>query len=298
MTKRSYEDELDVVTDALTPNASVMEAIQTAEMEAQQLLTRAAALRQQHCLPTAAAQAQNPKLPSRPASNNAGRAVDLDQAERACYHSLLGSSSKRIMNRGHLEEVRTALEVFSELSRDIDNLSASQKREAPVLLEVFAGSMTLSRVAAQRGWRVLQPVDIIAIHGLDLTTKEAQTALNQKKQKWAPDVVSWAPPCGPYSPLQMIMPRNRVKRAAKVKRLKRKRQQAEGLWKYCHDRFHRQPEVQQKTVGDGQTIQLVENPWSSAAWKCYPFSRYSAKVDQCVFGLKVNDSGKKVRKRT
>ena len=112
------------------------------------------------------------------------------------------------MNRGHLEEVRTALEVFSELSRDIDNLSASQQREAPVLLEVFAGSMTLSRVAAQRGWRVLQPVDIIAIHGLDLTTKEAQTALNQEMQKWAPDVVSWAPPCGPYSPLQMIMPRN------------------------------------------------------------------------------------------
>ena len=67
-TKSSYEDEWDVATDALTPIASVMEAIQTAEMEAQQLLTRAAALRQQHCLPTVAAQAQNPKLPSRPAT--------------------------------------------------------------------------------------------------------------------------------------------------------------------------------------------------------------------------------------
>ena len=46
MAKRSYEDKWDVAptTDTLTANASVMKAIQTAEMEAQQLLTRAAAL--------------------------------------------------------------------------------------------------------------------------------------------------------------------------------------------------------------------------------------------------------------
>ena len=160
------------------------------------------------------------------------------------------------MNRGHVQQVVEFLEPHELLQNDIDCLNAAGKRQ-PILLEVFVGSMHLSHVAAQRGWKVLQPVDI-SIDGCDLTQVESQQVLNEEIQRWKPDFISWAPPCGPYSPLQQIMPKDRVKRIAKTLRLKRKRKTTDKLWKYCHQHFHKQAEAIKKSVGDNQTIHMVE----------------------------------------
>lgn len=97
-----------------------------------------------------------------------------------------------------------SLDEYHSFASDVKSIS-TLVGNSPTMLEVFAGSMNLSRVAAKRGWRVLQPVDI-SIDGTDLTQAKYQHEIDQVISTVKPDFVSWAPPCGPYSKLQKIMP--------------------------------------------------------------------------------------------
>lgn len=221
-----------------------------------------------------------------------------DESERDMYTTLLGNHS-RIMTKGDVQDVTLALETQEMWQQDLQCLQAQvegSKSKAPVLLEVFSGSMHLSLAAASRGWTVLEPCDVLL--GTDLMEPRNQAALVEDIKQWSPDLVTWAPPCGPYSPLQQIMPRNPKKRYMKVLRLKRKRQRTNKLWKFCHGQFHDQGEVNTKSIGDGQVLHMVENPLPSAAWNMFKFTGHAARVDQCAFGLKLKPRGLKVKKAT
>ena len=232
------------------------------------------------------------------------------------FHELL-QGRRRTLSKADRQAILSDVEQFRYISSEVACLNAtdfnSAKKghelpsapvsEPPVLLEVFAGSMHLSQVAHERGWTVLQPVDLdMGSNSLDLTTADGQKEINDVLTDQCPDLVTWAPPCGPYSPLQHIMPKDPFRRRLKWKRLLFKRKHTGKLWRYCLGHFNsacRLGKGKSKKVRDGSTIHLVENPWQSTAWKLFPFKGGISYIDQCCFGLSLRSGTKrKVKKPT
>ena len=108
----------------------------------------------------------------------------------------------------------------------------SRGRRRPVLLEIFAGIMMLSRVAMSRGWEVIQPEDY-ENGGADLLTPQGRNHVDDVLDRFDPDLVSMAPPCSPWSQLQQILPKDPVRRRRKIMWLARLRQKHQPLWLYC-----------------------------------------------------------------
>ena len=144
------------------------------------------------------------------------------------FHELL-QGRRRTLSKADRQAILSDVEQFQYISSEVACLNAtdfhSAKKghelpsapvsEPPVLLEVFAGSMHLSQVAHERGWTVLQPVDLdMGSNSLDLTTADGQKEINDVLTDQCPDLVTWAPPCGPYSPLQHIMQKTEVETIA------------------------------------------------------------------------------------
>ena len=215
----------------------------------------------------------------------------LMDAEVSLYNQLF-QCHRKTLSKAERRHLLDDLEVYDAMIQDVACLNASVAprpscRKKPVLLEVFAGSMHLTQVACQRGWTCLQPVDVdMGNNGVDLTSSKGQAEIDAVIEQQQPDLVTWAPPCGPYSPLQNIMPRNALRRHRKWIRLLRKRRVTGQLWKYCLKHFKNE-KGRKRHVQDGHTFHVVENPWLSAAWKQFDFPGYHARVDQCRFGLKI-----------
>ena len=133
------------------------------------------------------------------------------------------------MSKAKRRELLDSLEVAQCFWQDVACLNADVTRRAqkpPVLLEVFAGSMHLTL------WKCVEPIDVDMGHnGLDLTTKVGQDEVTEVITEQSPDLISWAPPCEPYSSLQNIrvMPQNPKKRQLKWFRLLKKRRYASLL---------------------------------------------------------------------
>ena len=200
------------------------------------------------------------------------------------------------LSKAHRMSLLESLDEYHSFVSDVHSINFHVGM-TPTMLEVFAGSMNLSRVAAKRGWRVLQPVDI-SIDGTDLTNPKYQHEIDHVISDCKPDFVSWAPPCGPYSKLQKIMPRDPRRRFLKMWRLKQKRKHCDKLWRYCLGHVKQTKDIKQKRWRDGQTLHLIENPAGSEAWERFKIQGSHAIVDQCRFGLRVRKHGLKVRKRT
>ena len=215
--------------------------------------------------------------------------------EEVIYAGLM-QHHRGTLSKAHRMSLLESLDEYHSFVSDVHSIS-SHVGKSPIMLEVFAGSMNLSRVAAKRGWKVLQPVDI-SIDGTDLTQPKHQHEIDQVIHTWKPDFVSWAPPCGPYSRLQKIMPRDPRRRFLKMWRLKQKRKHCDKLWHYCLKHVKQTKDIKQKRWNDGQILHLVENPAGSEAWNRFKIHGTHAIVDQCRFGLRVRKHGLKVRKRT
>ena len=72
----------------------------------------------------------------------------------------------------------------------------------PVLLEVFAGMMALTREAQKRGWRTLEPVESTAAGGR-IGDAAFEKLVWQVVEKTNPDLITVAPECGPFSPCRI-----------------------------------------------------------------------------------------------
>ncbi len=68
-----------------------------------------------------------------------------------------------------------------------------------LLLEVFAGQAELTLQAEPPQCRSLQPVDIL--HNDDLYQSEVRSETLREIGVWEPDLITWAPSCGPWSSL-------------------------------------------------------------------------------------------------
>jgi hypothetical protein len=153
------------------------------------------------------------------------------------------------------------------------------------LLEVFAGQATLSFTADQsQKWTALPPQDVI--YGLDLKLAEHQQILKDVIQAQQPEVITLAPPCGPWSSWQRMR-----KRKDLLSALRREHQPFWEFvcWVWAHQTLH-------------HGIVVLEQPAQSDALKMPMMSRreqvYQQEVHMCQLGLVDAVSGRPHKKPT
>ena len=211
------------------------------------------------------------------------RALRLDAAEAPSTRNDEAHVKRRHLNRGDVQRLKTGvrtalatLEVFNRANRD-DGWW--------LLLEIFAGKALLTKRAGQHAnWRALEPVDIV--YGWDLGKEAHRKALLDLIDKEKPDLVTMAPPCGPWSSWTQM--------CHNVEALMERRRQHLPFWKLAGDVWQRQRA--------GGRLVLLEQPAKSEALKLqYMLGREDvvrAVVAQCAFGLKDPESGKPHQKLT
>ena len=204
----------------------------------------------------------------------------------------------RSLRKADRSLLRDSLQHHAFVARDLQSgyeKSSCKKGTRPLkLLEVFCGMMTLSIVAGELGWSVLQPIDKeLGKYAIDLTDPASQDQVLQVMHDEEPDLVMFAPSCGDYSPLQKILPRCPIKRLKRLKRLQEKRAVSSKLWRFVKRCMKLKIKGQLK-VG----IIGVENPRQSEAWKIFRSPGFPAYIDQCRFGLKLHGGKRLVKKPT
>ena len=170
------------------------------------------------------------------------------------------------------------------------------------LMELFAGAATLTWMAASWGFPVSEPVDILYNPEFDLLKPENRLKMERRIEFEDPFLLSVAPLCGPWSPMQRI---NLVRGGDTAQKIMEDRKAwypvVKWLTKVIRDRLERGREV------------LMENPYEGLMWnlKCVddlmsesPYNKLTGeylelmKIDQCQYGLKDFHTGLPHRKST
>ena len=154
--------------------------------------------------------------------------------------------------------------------------AAGSRRAGPWrLLEIFTWTCMVTLVAHRMGWDTFEPV---TLPGWDLNRPEVRTQAREYLREVDPDFVVLAPPCGPWSQIQLINQRT----PSQVLELQQKRDQARELLVFVEEGAHCQH-------SRGRAV-VVENPKSSLIWKQAPLQSAlglpgmaAAVVDMCVY---------------
>ena len=163
-------------------------------------------------------------------------------------------------------------------------LNLCEMKSGYVVFEIFAGCARLTQTAVERGWKALDPIDLI--FGQDLRQKEVQSMVLKMIEDYEPDLVTLSPRCGPWSQFQ------RLNWDTEGVMLQRKEDLP--LWRFARKVW----DLQHKK---GKLV-LTEQPWQSEAlhldfMKSRP-GLQRAKVAQCAFDLKDKINGKPHQKWT
>ena len=211
------------------------------------------------------------------------RTLRVDEAEAASARNDTPHVKLRHLNRGDVQRmkagVRSALgvlEVFDKARRDDGRW---------LVMEVFAGKARLtSRAREHPDWKALDPIDVI--YGWDLQKESKRKELLDLVDEAKPDLVTIAPPCGPWSSWTRL--------CQDPEALWERRRQHLPCWKLAGDLWERQRA--------GGRLVLLEQPARSEALKLrYMVNRgdvVKAVVAQCAFGLKDLENGKPHQKLT
>ena len=187
------------------------------------------------------------------------------------------------LQRGDVQRLKNG--VSAGLARVNAVLGVTAQENRFVLLEIYAGTATLTKVARQKKdtWTALDPVDIL--YGYDLTKLEDRKRVWQVIEKEEPDLITLAMPCGPWCQWMNLCDPDTVEE---------KRTESMPLWRFARQVWDHQ--VQR------HRLVLTENPLGSEGLKMTFMEQrrscYRAKVAQCCFGLKDVESGKPHRKLT
>ena len=133
---------------------------------------------------------------------SADETVGMEEYAAGVGKHTLNRRQRRTIQQGVQKALLTHAKVFDVL----DAKSAQVK--AWTLLEIFAGCARFSQRARQRRsacWDVLPPQDIL--YGLDLLDPQQLDMLKDVIRTQRPDVVTVAPPCGPWSAWQRMRKR-------------------------------------------------------------------------------------------
>ncbi len=213
--------------------------------------------------------------------------------ETAAALTNVASAEERVcrayLSKKERQKIRRDVEVGQSRANEVLHVCGLRKR--PVYWEIFGGSMLMSRIAAKRGWEVIQPVDygtglFVGRGGRDRRRRRGrrgrrplarrggdgqEEAIWETMRERRPDFVTLAPDCGPHSALALLRqgprvdPRTRRRRRAK---LRKKVREAEPGWLFARDAF-------EERRNDG-LLTLVENPHVSRGWDEY-YRKYQSR---------------------
>ena len=196
----------------------------------------------------------------------------------------LGDAPKKWMSRGQRRHFDSGLKALEE--EDVAMWSAlrghrpSMPRGWKALLEIFAGCAVLTSVFQSQGYETCRPLDIN--NGWDVFDQRCRREAEELFEKERPYLVSFAWPCGPWSPWQrMAVDQDTV-------------QEKRRLWLPVFKWIRQMVRKQRRRGG----VVLMENPWQSEAWYCSEVQSMVHEdgmdthyIDMCAFGLKDYDSG-------
>ena len=241
------------------------------------------------------------------ASGGGAEPISASALEEGRGFAAAFKQSRAHLKKHEKQEVEQGLDVFflateaakyEEKATNNTKKFLRRRRRRPVLLEIFAGIMMLSRIAMTRGWCVLQPEDL-ENGGSNLLTQEGRKQVEQVIEKFDPDLVSLAPPCSPWSSLQRILPRDLGRRRKRIMRRDRLRKQHRPFWNFTRKVVQNLRKKNRLGVNGRRDRQyILENPWESEAWNVFNIPGEDACVDQCRFNLKAPGQKLRMRKRT
>ena len=231
--------------------------------------------------------AQESKMAQRDAGSGGGgslrafRSYEAEVEGPRC--AKLDVSKPHRPNRGLTQKLKQGIKVINEKMEMLDK--AVTMKTHYVLLEIYAGTATLTRIARrQQGWEVLDPVDLV--YGDDLSLPEHRARVLDIIKKEEPDLVTLSPRCGPWSQFQRL--------SKDEDKLMQQRKEDLVHWRFVRTVWDLQD-------GSGRLV-ITENPWQSEALKLTFMQQrphlHRAKVAQCQFGLKDVISGRPHQKWT
>ena len=188
------------------------------------------------------------------------------------------------LQRGTCQRLKQGVREALSINKKVQKVSRLEG--SFVVLEIFAGSARLSRLAHSvhmPDWKALPPVDLV--FGWDLRRIDDQQRLLALIDEEEPDLVTLSMPCGPWCSWMNLHDPDEVmeKRAADL-----------PLWRFAR-------KVWDKQVA-GKRLVLTENPLASEGLKLTFMEdrpeKHRAKVAQCMFGLQDVENGKPHQKWT
>ena len=210
---------------------------------------------------------------------------DLTVEDEGTGATVVKHTLNRRQRRSLEQGVQRAIRTHSKLFDVLDAKSAEVARWT--LLEVFAGKAHFSTRARQRSacWEVLPPQDILS-GGLDLLDPEHVEILKDVIRAQEPDVITLAPPCGPWSAWQRLR-----KRKAALRELRRQHLPFWDFVAWCWD-------FQSATGG----LVVLEQPSTSEALRLPVMTRrqqvFQKVVHMCKMGMKDRISKRPHKKPT
>lgn len=195
---------------------------------------------------------------------------------------------RRTMTRG--QQRRLTKEVIVMEDEDVALWSTLRKQRVPLpkgwraMLE-FAGCAVLTSVFQAAGYTCSTPLDLLG--GWDVHCAAHREMAEKVIFTENPYLLTWAFPCGPWSPWQRLQPEETTN-------AKRRRWIPVFSWMYRTIRKHK--------ARGGRT--LLENPWLSEAWNTAEIQMILklgleiVRIDMCRFGLKNKENGMAHRKMT
>ena len=202
----------------------------------------------------------------------------------------LEDGSKKVMTRGQKKRLAKEVQQLEDEDHAMWSVLRGQKPMFPcgwkALLEIFAGCAVLTSVFQAAGYECCTPVDILS--GWDVHRSDHRKFLEDKIREERPYLLSFAWPCGPWSPWQRI---NKDQNG-----VYEKRREWIPVFKWIFKI------VMEHQSRGGKTV--MENPWSSEAWNTKEMEEIlglgldTVKIDMCHFGLKDRENGKLHRKST
>ena len=186
--------------------------------------------------------------------------------------------------RGLVQQLKQGAQRGTTLGNYVTKLI--NKREKFVVLELFAGTARLTKMASrERGerWHAMSSVDILS--GQDLRKGDARREVWKAIHAEEPDLITLAMPCGPWCQWMHLCPPEQVEE---------KRKADMPLWRFAREVWDYQVEKKR--------LVLTEQPLGSEGLKLSIMEKrpdlHRAKIAQCMFGSADVISGKPHRKLT
>ena len=202
------------------------------------------------------------------------------------------TKGKRRRFRSRVHGLKEACTVNQRCPRPLPRPDLQPPKRPYKALEIFTWTLAITMVAVSRGWIGCEPV---TLPRWDLRLERDRSAAFQYlvSLREDPDLLVLAWPCTVWSPLQFLGP---ISQERYERLLQRQQEDRETFLNLVHEMVKKH----QRSRGKAH---LVENPWTSRAWKEVPIqAAYEgeafARCDMCRYGLKHPGTGKRLKKPT